>query len=585
MNGEAVPVVVPDNFSEYKQLNPELFPEGTSEEQQHKIYSATLQVKKTVKKCKVASGTVNAPAPHREWKITINDMRLQDQTETALDALADINDPPFLFHRSRGLVRIGYDEKGMPLIEPLNEAALRGIIERCCQFQYLNKKGEEKPISPPKDVIQDIATLPYWNSIYPLAGIIECPYISRDNCLTTDQGYSQATRLYYAPPPGFISPSIPDNPKEADIKNSIELLEEIYHDFPFLDKASRTNTIATLICSILRPMIDGPVPMALINKPQAGVGASKIAETIAIAATGRPASMMTAPSSESEWRKKITSTLQNGRSIAIIDNIENQLYAPSLAALLTANMWEDRLLGISKNVSLPHRMQWIGTGNNILLGGDLPRRCYMVNLRSDSARPWQRDESRFKHSQLLEWVSANRSRIIAAVLTLARAWIRAGRPDPGKSIPKTGGFEEWRFIVGGIVVKAGLPDFLGNLEEMYQQSDFDGPQWEIFFERWYQKYGDTSTTVAAIVKDLKDHENAAQQTFTDPLSLLDVLPDSLLEAWNGKKSFARVFGNRLAKMNGRIFVNGCKLVKSDVAHSAVSWKVEMTEPEKGELVK
>lgn len=541
-------------------------------------------VKQSHKKSTVATGTVNVPDPHREWKIIVNEMRLQDQTGAALDALADINTPPFLFHRSRGLVRIGYDEKGTPLIEPLNEAALRGIIERCCEFRWMNAKGEQKPISPPLDVIKDIATLPSWNTIFPLTGIIECPYISMDNLLITEQGYSITTGLYYAPPPWFASPIVPDNPTKEDVKKSVELLQEIYIDFPFVDAASRTNTIATLICSVLRPIIDGSVPMALFNKPQAGVGASKIAETVAIIATGRPASMFTAPDSNDEWRKKITSTLQTGRTIAIVDNIENKLYAPSLAALLTAKVWEDRILGISKNISLPHRMLWMGTGNNIMLGGDLPRRCYMINLRSDSARPWQRDESKFRHPQLIEWVLTNRPRIIAAILILARAWILSGRSVPGEAIPKMGSFEEWRTVIGGIVIYAGLPDFLGNLEEMYEQSDADGPQWGLFFERWHMKYGESPVTVAEIMKDMKKSEDTAQAKISsaDPryattddgsISLFEVLPDTLIEAWNGKKSFPRVFGNKLAKMNNRIFVNGLQLKKGREEHQAISWIV------------
>lgn len=540
-------------------------------------------VKQSHKKSVVASGSVNVPLPHRDWKIPINALRLQDQTGIALDALADINSPPFLFHRSRELVRINYDEKGIPLIESLSEAALRGIIERCCQFQKMNAKGEEKPISPPLDVIRDIANLPEWNTIYPLAGIIECPTISINNVLTIEQGYNINTRLYFAPPPGFTSPIIPDSPTKEEVNKSVELLKEIYINFPFVDNASRTNTIATLISAVIRPMIGGLVPMALFNKPQAGVGATLISKTISIIATGKPATMITAPDNDEEWRKKITATLQTGRTIAIVDNIENKLYSPSLAALLTAEIWEDRVLGFSKNITLPNRVLWMGNGNNILLGGDLPRRCYMINLLADSARPWQRDESTFTHPQLLEWVFTNRTRILESILTLTRAWILAGRPAPHESVPRVGGFEEWRSTVGGIVVYAELPDFLGNLEEMYRVSDADSPQWELFFERWNRIFGESPTTVKTIIDELKRGDDSSQKTFSSEESLFAALPDMLIDSWNGKKNFPRVFGHRLAKMNNRIFVNGLQLRKGDIEHSAVTWKI--CKYQKGELAK
>lgn len=572
-------------FEEFKDENRYLFPDIVPIDQQYKVYLSAIQVRadQHEKKVTISTGTIHVPDPHRVWKIPANDLRLQDQTSAALDALSDINTPPFVFHRARSLVRINYDEKGMPLIEQLSESGLRGIIERCCEFQKISNKGIGTPIPPPLDVIKDIQSLPEWNSILPLAGIIECPCILKNNTLICNQGYDKGTRLYYAPPPGFTSPVVPDHPSKKDIDDAVKLLKEIFCDFPFIDDASRTNTIATLICSVLRPMIEGAVPMFLINKPQAGTGASLIADCIAIVATGKPASVITAPENDTEWRKKITSTLKGGRTLAFVDNIEYKLHSPSLAALLTAKIWEDRDLGYSRNVSFPHRMQWIGTGNNIQLGGDLPRRCYMANLNAEDARPWQRDDNRWTHPRLLEWVSNNRSRIVEAILVLARSWILAGQPEPGKGIPKTGGFEEWRSVIGGIVGCAGLKNFLGNLEEMYTQSDADTPQWELFFERWFMKWNDTPITIAEIVKYLRDCDNAGQQTFSDTLSLLEVLPDSLLEAWNGKKSFSRVFGNRLAKMKGTVFVNGYRLEKCGIEHQAVTWKV--TPAKKGELAK
>jgi hypothetical protein len=511
----------------------------------------------------------------REWKIIVNDQSLQDQTSMALDALADVNDPPFIFQRARSLVRVAFDENDMPMIQTLSEAGLRGYLERCAifvkSFTPIKNGRKEVPVPPPLDVVRDLAALPEWNTIPPLAGIIECPTLLTDNTLIIIPGYNSKTRLYYAPTPGLKLPSITDSPTKEDISHSIEVIEEVFTDFPFVDDASRANTYAALFSLVLRPMIPGAVPFALIDKPQSGTGASLIAEGIAIIATGRHAAMMTAPRDDAEWKKTITSTLRQGRTVAIVDNVEQKLFAPSLAGVLTSSVWTDRLLGYSENITLTHRLVWLATGNNVQLGGDLPRRCYWIRMDAKSARPWQRKG--FKHPNLLEWLQTERGRILAAILTLARAWILAGKPRPDKDVPKMGGFDGWRDTVGGILGYCGVPDFLGNVEQMYITADADTPQWETFFERWYEIWGETGVTVAELTRTMQESNDSTQKTFDDN-SLLNALPDALADAWSGKKNFSRVLGKALARMNERVFTNGFQLSKGDKKHQAVSWRVK-----------
>jgi len=192
---------------------------------------------------------------------------------------------------------------------------------------------------------------------------------------------------------------------------------------------------------------------------------------------------MAAPRDDEGWRKEITSLLMRGSSLVVIDNVVGRLYAPSLAAAITARTWEDRLLGRSAMVSVPQRAVWVATGNNIQLGGDLPRRCYWIRLDAHRARPWQRHPATFRHPQLSPWVRAERGRILAAILTLARAWVVADRPSPAHP-PRLGGFEEWANVVGGLLTIPPVDGFLGNLDALYEQADCERPQWEAFFQRW-----------------------------------------------------------------------------------------------------
>lgn len=526
--------------------------------------------------------------PFREWKIIVNGTRLQDQTALAEDALADVNSPPFVFKWARGLVRIAFDENGNPAIAPLSEAGVRGIIERCASFVRTMKDGSEIPTAPPIDVIKDYIALPKWRAMPSIAGIIESPLILPDSTIVTKEGYDPGTRLYFAPAPGFVLPEIPEKPTEDDVAGAVALVSEVFQDFPFVDASSKANTFGMLLSTVIRPLIKGPVPLAILDKNQAGVGASLIAGVIALIATGRPGAVMPAPEDDSEWRKMITATLSQGRTVAVVDNLESKLYAPSFAALLTCEVWEDRILGKTEKIFLKHSLVWIATGNNIQLAGDLPRRCYWIRMDTHTARPWQRTD--YKHPDLLAWVARERNQILAALLTMTRAWILAGRPKPEDAVPRIGSFEGWRDTIGGILNYCKVPGFLGNMEQMYLMADADTPQWEAFLEKWYSIWPNVGKTVGSITKHMKSEDTSSSIEYAGTDRLVDHLPDGLADAWTGKKSFTRVFGNSLSKRNGRIFTNDLQLQKGDISHNAAIWKVvkilKVVEPtEKGELAK
>jgi hypothetical protein len=57
-------------------------------------------------------------------------------------------------------------------------------------------------------------------------------------------------------------------------------------------------------------------------------------------------------------------------------------------------------------------------------------------------------------------------------------------------------------------------------------------------------------------------------------SLIEVIPSELMEAWEGKKSFTRVLGIKVATKEDNIFVNGYTLERErKKEHGAVRWRV------------
>lgn len=517
----------------------------------------------------------DSDAPGRRMEIQVNNVPLDEQTEFALRALYSHNKPPRIFSRACDLSRVRYDERGVAIVETIDKHSLRYYLARCAYFIRLSADKKEPGvfhkthIPPPMDVTYDVLAS-VDNEFPQLVALCQVPILRLDGSVTVVPGYDASTMLYFAPANGTKFPEIPHDPKPADILTAIDLIKEVIHDFPFVDEFSRTNAIAAMITPVLRPIISGCVPMCVVGKPQAGTGASLFCDAVSIIATGQEMPTITEQKTDEEWIKVITSILRSGQVLITVDNVEGKLRAPVLAALLTSTTFQGRTLGKTEIVTYPNRTVWIANGNNIQLGGDLPRRCYTVKMDAKSAQPWLRDVE-YQHPNLRAWVRENRGWIVSAIITLAKAWIKAGRPLP-ENLRVLGSFEGWCETVGGILAFAGIDGFLGNLEEMYENMDQDTQQWEAFLLMWHECFGEREMGVSEIYDHLK-RENDSTETLYQNQKLFAVIPDWLSDEFQRKTSFVRKLGKSLSKKDGVCFACGVKLVKGSTKKHAVMWKV------------
>ncbi|MBA7563740.1 hypothetical protein ES708_05400 [subsurface metagenome] len=491
--------------------------------------------------------------------IFVTDRFLKEKTADTIAAVEQANMPPQIFERSGHLVRIGHDELGVPYIEAVTESACRGFIERAAAYVRVNNEGKMIPLpAPPLDIVRDFMSLPHRN-LPALLGITEVPILRGDGSILTEPGYDKATRLYYQPAPGLTIPMVSDSPTLVELQGAVALIQEPILDFPFDSEASRTNALALMITPVCRPMIPGPVPLCLLDKPQAGTGAGLLSDVIAIIATGRQAAMMAPPKNDEECEKRLTSILRHGRAIITIDNMDGYLYFPSLSMILTAATVQTRILGQSEELLLPNRATYIVTGNNVRLAGDLPRRCYLSRMDARVARPWMRDPKNFKYEHLMAWVKEGRGELLAAILIMARAWIAAGKLIPD-GLPTLGGFEDWTNIVGGILAHAGFGGFLENLAFMYSQSDVETAQWEAFLGTWHDIIGEEPVTSAELITYIKENPDLRS-------TLPDIIGDT--EA----KNYSVKVGQNLGRRNGVQYPSGLELKKAGASHRAITWKV------------
>jgi len=506
-------------------------------------------------------------------QVFVTNRPLRAISQDAMTALVAANDPPVLFVRSGQLVRIASDEAGRPRIDHVTEPILRGRMSRVANFYRVTGKLP-KHVTPSRDVIGDILSIGSW-SFPALEGVTESPILRPDGTILDRPGYDPATRLVYAPAPGFRLPRIPEQPTSADLGEAVAMIADAIGEFPYADAASRANAFALLLTPIIRQAIGGHAPLAILDAPQAGTGKTLLGDLTAVIATGRPGAMMTAPGrrgDDAEWRKSITSVLMEGRSVVLIDNLESALDSASLAAVLTTADWTDRILGRSEMIHLPQRATWAATGNNVRLGGDIPRRCYWIRLNAETDRPWQR--TGFRHPDLIGYALDCRGDLLAALLTMTRAWYAAGRPVPD-SVPHVGSFETWARTVGGILAHAGIDGFLDNQNELLDQIDDEGAQWRVFLTAWQAAYGDQAVTTTDLVQRMRD---ATVEADPEGAELAAALPDSLadgLTEGKGKSTFQRRIGNALRRRTDMYFGYGLHLQRAakHMATGRVRWKV------------
>ncbi len=482
-------------------------------------------------------------------EVWIRARQLHEMSGEVLAALQAANEPPELFARSGRMVAIVRDERNRHVIAEVTEAALRGRMARSAFYYRLNKDDDGVECLPPLDVVRDLLALsPAEWKFPPLEALIEAPFLRMDGTICDQPGYDPRTCLFYAPAPGFHWPAIPEAPMRDHVDVALELLESAIGDFPFVDDASKSNALASILTPLVRPAIDCPTPLALYDAPQAGTGKTLLAEVVSIVATGRAAETFSAPNDPEEWRKKITTALSTGTNVVLIDNVIHRLDSDALCMALTATTISDRVFRTFERIVLPVKCAWIATGNNIQLSGDMPRRCYWIRLDAKHSQPFRR--TGFRHANLRAWVTEHRGELIAALLTIARYWFLQGRPAP-QNVRPLGSYEAWCETVGGMLETAGIEGFLGNADTMFEQADSEAAQWESFLLMLADLFDGEPFRVTDVVEKLPAKDGSSTPEMT---RLRGALPDFLAEAADRTGGFfQRRLGKCFAERVGRRF--------------------------------
>ena len=425
-------------------------------------------------------------------RIDITRRHLRDITSDAVAALLAANgNSPTLFARGGRLARLVTSDDEMS-IEMLGRDAARGVLDRAANFVKVARGGGLVPTSPPPAVVGDVLSLPNL-PMPPLRAVYRSPVYLPNGRLLSEDGYDADSGIHVSTS-GLGRTSAGMSPVEA-----VALLKDALSDFPFIDAPSAAHAMAMIVQPFIRPLIDGPTPLYLIDAPTRGTGKTLLANLACLLSDGSAARAMAMPRSDEELEKRITALLIAGHGTVLIDNIDKKLSGGSMAAALTTTIWRGRVLGKSEMLDIPNNATWLATGNNVEVSDEVARRIALMRLDSGVERPEERIG--FSHPDLLGWARNRRHRIVSAALSIVRQWLDAGAPR-GRAV--FGGFESWAAVMGGVLDMAGVDGFLGNRDYLYAVADLESREWDVLCAAWHVAHSNRpvrTTDVLAVAKD------------------------------------------------------------------------------------
>jgi hypothetical protein len=257
--------------------------------------------------------------------------------------------------------------------------------------------------------------------------------------LITRPGFDSSSGLFLSPIGTIVD--VPEAPSEADVKAAADLLQEPWSDFPFVSPGeeispdvSRSAALYIMMLAANRRGLEIAPGIALTSHGEGMSNGKTLAGgIICTMATGEIPTPVTLSPDFTEQRKEIITHLVESAGCLFLDNIPNgtRFDSAPLAAAMTNPRYKSRLLGTTKSIEASTRTMVVATGNAINLAGDLASRFLLARLDTGLERPEDRSVTSYKIPDLPGWCIENRQRLVAAVHTLVRGYLRACRSSGG----------------------------------------------------------------------------------------------------------------------------------------------------------
>jgi Domain of unknown function (DUF3854) len=331
---------------------------------------------------------------------------------------------------------------------PMLEDKLTRIID---WRKHREVQGDDVPIDCPRRIAETVLSRAGDGELPELVGIIEAPIMRSDGSILNQPGYDPDTGLFLFSNQKWLK--VPDEPTAQDVEAAKAVLLEPIAQFPFDDKAALSVVLSGMFTALQRKLLP-TAPLHALDAPMQGYGKTLLVDVIAIIATGRDATSISASKESEEMRKRLTAILLAGDAVASIDNLSASLESDALATILTKEEYADRILGVSAMGRMRTNVFFAATGNNLTFSGDMPSRVIISRLYDPEVeKPEERGG--WTIPDLRQHMRDHRPQLVQAILTILRGHYVVGRP--GMELAAFGRYEAWGQIRAALVW-AGFDD-------------------------------------------------------------------------------------------------------------------------------
>jgi uncharacterized protein DUF3854 len=496
--------------------------------------------------------------------------------DAAEAAIARVPDAPRLFQRARQICRIvrgvpapKWLERApdAPVIAAVETASLRELAAQAARWhKWERRAGDWEEVLPPTWAMETLLARGAW-PFPPLEGVVTAPTLRPDGSLLAVPGYDRETGLSLVSN-GVVYPELRARPTLDEARSAIGTLQTVFVDFLWAASHYFSAALAAVLSLAGRYAIRGSIPLYAVRSTVRGAGKSLLVDAICLSATGRPAPRWPQVLEEEEERKRLMTLALDGDVCTHIDNVTRPLGSPALNLALTGATFKDRILGKTQSSEAPLHTVFFASGNNMAFKGDTARRVVPIDLDPRMERPEERPG--FLHSPLRPWVQQEHPRLLAAALTILKAYFVADCPTQG--LTPFGSFEAWSDLVRQALIWAGEADPCVGRTELEATSDPEFERLAQVLEAWYQCYGTQPQTLKRVLQDLALY---TQDTAVPPDKWDDLFEalGHLDRRFDGKRLDGQRLGEALGTWQGRP-IDGKRLVKAGIVHHAVAWQIE-----------
>ncbi|KZZ10599.1 hypothetical protein A3749_10810 [Oleiphilus sp. HI0078] len=380
----------------------------------------------------------------------------------------------------------------------------------------------------------------------PLEAVVTAPTITLAGQLVNKLGYHASSRLFLDTAEDL--PNIPDSPNSSQVLQAFDVLMKPFKDFPFASNLDKSVLLSGLLSACVRPVLPA-CPAHAYDAPVQGSGKTLLAECNAILATGEAPDVWphTSGRDDEETRKRLFTALKSGKRTVVWDNILGVFDSAAMAAFLTSSNFTDRVLGQSKELTVPNKMLLLMTGNNLSLAGDMPRRVLTCRIDPKTDEPYKREFKVCPRSYVL----ANRQKLVAAALTIIKGWFASSDYENGVTANgRMASFESWDDLVRQPIAWMARSMCVGELVDVMdvidqaQQSDPEQDALHELLEAIRDRFGGAFFTAKDLV-DNSYHFDEKGERITDALK--EVAPNANVTSSRGVGKILRYRRERVVK--------------------------------------